>query len=175
MDARFLGTGQAGILISGAGVALDAVRVDYAAGAVEQAVLRAAAQAGPEVLLLVEGQGSFCHPGSCATLPLIRGSQPTQLLLAHRAGQRFIQNQPHIPVPAPGQLITILEAMAALARPQDSVYPPPRVVAMALNTSGLDGDAAVAAIAAMEDEVGLPCVDPVRQGADQLLEAVTTG
>jgi uncharacterized NAD-dependent epimerase/dehydratase family protein len=66
-------------------------------------------------------------------------------------------------------LITILEAMAALARPQDSVYPPPRVVAMALNTSALDGDAAVAAIAAMEDEVGLPCVDPVRQGADQLL------
>ena len=38
-DVRFVGTGQAGILISGHGVALDAVRVDYAAGAVEAAVL----------------------------------------------------------------------------------------------------------------------------------------
>ena len=41
-DVRFVGTGQAGILISGQGVALDAVRVDYAAGAVEAAVLTAA-------------------------------------------------------------------------------------------------------------------------------------
>jgi len=38
---RFVGTGQAGILISGRGVPLDAVRVDYAAGAVEAAVLEA--------------------------------------------------------------------------------------------------------------------------------------
>ena len=42
LDARFVGTGQAGILISGQGVALDAVRIDYAAGAVEAAVLAAA-------------------------------------------------------------------------------------------------------------------------------------
>ena len=42
--ARFIGTGQAGILISGDGVALDAVRVDYAAGAVEAAVMRALLQ-----------------------------------------------------------------------------------------------------------------------------------
>ena len=70
LDARFVGTGQAGILISGSGVALDAVRVDYAAGAVEGAVLAAAAAAGPDTLVLVEGQGSLCHPGSSATLPL---------------------------------------------------------------------------------------------------------
>ena len=38
ISARCVGTGQAGILISGEGVALDAVRVDYAAGAVEAAV-----------------------------------------------------------------------------------------------------------------------------------------
>ena len=45
-DARFVGTGQAGILIAGTGVALDAVRVDYAAGAVEAAVMAAAEGAG---------------------------------------------------------------------------------------------------------------------------------
>ena len=85
LDSRFVGTGQAGILIRGRGVALDAVRVDYAAGAVERAVLEAAQGAGPDSLVLVEGQGSFCHPGSTATLPLLRGSQPTALLLVHRA------------------------------------------------------------------------------------------
>ena len=65
---RFIGTGQAGILISGDGVALDAVRVDYAAGAVEAAVMRAGEGLPDHGLILVEGQGSLCHPGSTATL-----------------------------------------------------------------------------------------------------------
>ena len=53
---RFVGTGQAGILIGGGGVALDAVRVDYAAGAVESAVLAAAESLPPDGLVLIEGQ-----------------------------------------------------------------------------------------------------------------------
>jgi len=51
---------------------LDAVRVDFAAGAVEQVVMRWQ-QLRP---LQIEGQGSL-HPGSAATLPLLRGTQPT--------------------------------------------------------------------------------------------------
>ena len=91
LPCRFVGTGQAGILISGTGVPLDAVRVDYAAGAVEAAVLQAAEGLSPEGLVVVEGQGSLCHPGSTATLPLMRGSQPTDLLLVHRAVHLFEQ------------------------------------------------------------------------------------
>jgi uncharacterized NAD-dependent epimerase/dehydratase family protein len=172
IDARFVGTGQAGILISGSGVALDAVRVDYAAGAVERAVLDAAVAAGPETLLLVEGQGSLCHPGSSATLPLLRGSQPTALLLVHRAGQGSIHSQPHIPLPPLPQLVAALEALAALGRPAEAASAPPRVLAIALNTAGLDPQAAAAAVAAVTAETGLPCTDPVRQGADHLLEAL---
>jgi uncharacterized NAD-dependent epimerase/dehydratase family protein len=172
LDARFVGTGQAGILISGSGVALDAVRVDYAAGAVEQAVLAAAQGAGPDTLVLVEGQGSLCHPGSSATLPLIRGSQPTGLLLVHRAGQRTIQRLEAIPLPPLGQLIAALEALAALARPLDPSLPLPRVEAIALNTAHLDGPAAAAALAATAAETGLPCVDPVRQGGEALLDGL---
>ena len=39
LRAKFLATGQAGLMIAGDGVALDAVRVDFAAGAVEQMVM----------------------------------------------------------------------------------------------------------------------------------------
>merc|ERR1712216_1049870 len=91
---RFVGTGQAGILIAGHGVALDAVRVDYAAGAVEAAVVQAADGLGPSDLVLIEGQGSLCHPASTATLPLIRGSQATDLVQAHRAGQQNLNRVP---------------------------------------------------------------------------------
>jgi uncharacterized NAD-dependent epimerase/dehydratase family protein len=169
LDARFVGTGQAGILISGGGVALDAVRIDYAAGAVEGAVLAAAAGAGPDTLVLIEGQGSLCHPGSSATLPLIRGSQPTDLVLVHRAGQRTLQRLESFPLPPLGQLIAAVEALAALGRPEEA-GPPPRVAAIGLNTALLDGPAAAEALAATAAATGLPCVDPVRQGGERLLE-----
>ncbi|MFN7228491.1 MAG: DUF1611 domain-containing protein [Synechococcaceae cyanobacterium] len=168
LDARFVGTGQAGILISGSGVALDAVRVDYAAGAVEQAVLTAGEAASTDTWLLVEGQGSFAHPGSTATLPLLRGSQPTDLLMVHRAGQRTIRNQPHVAVPPLHELIAVVEAMAALGRPAEAPLPPPRVRAIALNTAGLEPAAACDAAAAVAAATGLPCHDPVRQGGDAL-------
>ncbi|MEB3322355.1 MAG: DUF1611 domain-containing protein [Synechococcaceae cyanobacterium] len=171
LDARFVGTGQAGILIAGTGVALDAVRVDYAAGAVERAVLEVGAGAGPEALLLVEGQGSLCHPGSSATLPLLRGSQPTDLLLVHRAGQQTIRNHDAVPVPPLGQLIAAVEALAALGRPAGS-GPAPMVRAVALNTAGLPVSAAAEAIAATAAATGLPCDDPVRHGGHGLLEAM---
>ncbi len=169
IEARFVGTGQAGILISGQGVALDAVRVDYAAGAVEAAVLQAAEGLGPEGLVLVEGQGSLAHPGSTATLPLLRGSQPTELLLVHRAGQRHIKGLPELPIPPLPELIAVVEALAALGRPDGHR---PRVKAVALNTGHLDAEAAAQAIGAVAEATGLPCADAVRSGARQLLAAL---
>lgn len=171
LDARFVGTGQAGILISGSGVPLDAIRVDYAAGAVEQALVAAAAGATTRTLLLVEGQGSLCHPGSTATLPLIRGSQPTALLLVHRAGQSTIRNAPQIPIPPLPELIALVEALAALARPEGAT-PVPKVAAVALNTAHLCEQEARQAMADIEAQTGLPCDDPVRHGGAGLLEAL---
>ena len=172
LDARFVGTGQAGILISGQGVALDAVRVDYAAGAVEAAVLAAAEGAQPDALVLVEGQGSLAHPGSTATLPLLRGSQPTDLLLVHRAGQSHVRTRPGavaVAIPPLTELIAACEALAALGRP-DGVRP--RVRAIDLNTALLDGQAAAAEAERLKAATALPVIDPVRQGAELLLEAV---
>ena len=172
LDARFVGTGQAGILISGQGVALDAVRVDYAGGAVEAAVLAAAEGAGPEALVLVEGQGSLAHPGSTATLPLLRGSQPTDLLLVHRAGQSHVRTRPGaapVAIPPLPELIAACEGLAALGRPDGWR---PRVRAIALNTAQLDAEAAAEHTRRLESETGLPVVDPVRHGADALLDAV---
>ena len=60
------------------GVPLDAVRIDFAAGAVEQLVMRYGAD---HDILQIEGQGSLINPASTATLPLLRGSQPTHLIL----------------------------------------------------------------------------------------------
>jgi len=163
--SRFVGTGQAGIMISGDGVPLDAVRVDFAAGAVEQLVLRCGADVD---LLWVEGQGSLLNPASTATLPLLRGSQPTALILVHQVRRKHIQNCPHIPIPP---LPAVIELYEALARSAGAFAAVP-VVGVALNTHGYSDPEAQEYIETTATATGLPCTDVVRYGADLLLDAV---
>jgi uncharacterized NAD-dependent epimerase/dehydratase family protein len=165
--SKFLATGQAGMMISGDGIPLDAIRVDFAAGAVQQLVMR---YGNDYDLLIVEGQGSLLHPGSTATLPLIRGTQPTSLLLVHRAGQAHIRNHPHVLIPPLPEVIQLYEAVARAGGAFASV----RVDAIALNTGHLDAEAAQKAIEQVKAETGLPCTDAVRFGADVLFDAVMT-
>ncbi len=165
LRSKFLATGQAGLMIAGDGVPLDAVRVDFASGAVEQMVMRFGKDYD---ILHVEGQGSLLHPGSTATLPLIRGSQPTQLVLVHRAGQTHIRNHPHVPIPPLPEVIKLYEAVAGAA----GAFAPVSVVAIALNTAHLDTSAAQLAIEQTQAETGLPCNDPVRFDAEALLNAM---
>ncbi|MCT7949729.1 DUF1611 domain-containing protein [Ancylothrix sp. C2] len=165
LQSKFLATGQAGLMIAGDGIALDAVRVDFAAGAVEQMVMRYGSDFD---ILYIEGQGSLLHPGSTATLPLLRGSQATHLVLVHRAGQLHVKNNPHVLIPPLSAVIQLYEAVAGAA----GALEPARVVAVALNTHHLDEQAATASIAQTQQETGLPCIDPVRFGADVILDAI---
>jgi len=163
--SKFLATGQAGVMIAGEGIPLDAIRVDFAAGAVEQMVMRSG---NDYDLLIVEGQGSLLHPGSTATLPLIRGTQPTGLLLVHRAGQTHVRNHDHVPIPPLPEVIRLYEMVASAG----GAFVPVRVKAIALNTGHLDRSAAQKAIEQVREETGLPCTDAVRFGADLLVDAV---
>lgn len=165
LRSKFLATGQAGLMIAGDGVPLDAVRVDFAAGAVEQLVMHFGSNYD---VLHIEGQGSLLHPGSTATLPLIRGTQPTHLILVHRAGQTHIRNHPYVLIPPLSKVIQLYETVTAAA----GAFASARVVAIALNTAHLDSAAAECAIEQTHTETNLPCTDPVRFGADILLNAV---
>jgi uncharacterized NAD-dependent epimerase/dehydratase family protein len=163
LPSAFVATGQIGICISGAGIALDAVRVDFASGGVEWAVLEAA-KSNPE-LIWVEGQGSVLHPASTAWLPLIRGSVPTQLILCHRAGQESVLRAPWVKIPPLREVAALYEAVCAPIQPA-------RVVGIALNCGHLSTDEARAACEKTEAETGLPTSDVVRFGGERLLEAV---
>ena len=109
--AEFVAPGQIGIVITGHGIPLDAIRVDYACGAVEKEVL-AVKDAD---LVIVEGQGSLAHPGSTSTLPLIRGACPTHLILCHRAGMTTLDTvrANSIRVPPLLDLIHLYETLAS--------------------------------------------------------------
>ena len=167
LKSKVIATGQTNLMLGDDGVPLDAVRVDFAAGAVEQAVL---AHGETHDILFVEGQGSLFNPASTATLPLMRGSQPTHLVLAHRAGQTHIHNCPDIKIPPLPEVIRVYETVvsaggAFLAAP---------VVAIALNTHHLPDIEAKAVIAAVQTSTGRPCTDVVRYGAEPILQEIFT-
>ena len=167
----FVPTGQTGIAIAGWGISVDAVVADFIAGAAERLLVEGAERLGivegGEGLLWIEGQGSIVHPVySGVTLGLFHGSVPHLLLLCHEAGRTEIEGAgggPH-PIPPLRELVELHERLSLPARPA-------RVAAVALNTRALDEAAARAAIAAAEDETGLPADDPVRFGAGKILAA----
>lgn len=165
VDAAFLASGQIGISIMGTGIPLDAYRVDHAAGAVERMVLEAAERA----VVIVEGQGSLLHPGSTATLPLMRGSCANRMILCHRAGMTHLDTLPSVAVPPLREVVALNEAVAAAG----GALTPARVVGIAVNTRDLQPDAARAEILRIADETGLPVTDPVRDGAGVLADALT--
>ena len=117
-------------------------------------------------LLWVEGQGSLTHPQySGVTLGLFHGSAPHALVLCHVAGQELVNEDPRFPMPSLAKLVELHERTALIARPA-------QVAAVALNTRGMEEDAARAAVARAEAETGLAADDPVRFGAAKLVDAV---
>ena len=165
IKSKFLATGQGGVMIAGDGIALDAIRIDFAAGAVERMVMDFANQ---YELLIVEGQGSLLHPGSTATLPLLRGSQPTGLILVHRARQDRIFDLPEVKIPPLPEVVHLYETVASVG----GTFAPVKVKGISLNTFHLDEAAAKQEIARVREETGLPCTDVIRFGGEELLDAV---
>jgi uncharacterized NAD-dependent epimerase/dehydratase family protein len=161
----FVPTGQTGIAIAGWGIAVDAVISDFLAGAAEWLVVEGARRGGE--LLFVEGQGSLVHPAySGVTLGLVHGSAPHFFVLCHKAGATEVEGFPGHPLPRLPELVELHERISLPARPAT-------VAAIAVNTAGLDDEAAREAIADAAAETGLPADDPVRFGAGRLVDAVT--
>jgi len=165
VNVGFVPTGQIGITLMGSGIPLDAIKVDQAAGAVEQAVLE---QSDKDVVI-IEGQGSLAHPGSTATLPLLRGSQPTHLILCHKAAHTHLRYPvSHVPIPPLDEFIQLNEAVARVCGSLQTA----KTIGVALNTVGLDKKVALGKIKEVEDLTKLRTTDVVLVGAEKLAEAV---
>ncbi len=179
VDARAVPTGQTGIMLEGWGIAVDRTVSDFTAGAAERLVRAGAGErsrdrpgadplpppAEPD-LLVVEGQGSIAHPAySAVTCGILHGAAPDALVLCHRAGRERVHGYEDTPLPSPTEYADLYESMADPVHAAD-------VVAGALNTAGLADDEARRAVETYAAAIDAPAVDPVRDDAGDLLEAV---
>jgi uncharacterized NAD-dependent epimerase/dehydratase family protein len=166
LPAAFVATGQTGMMIEGWGVAVDRVPSDFVQGTTEWLVERAESLGD---WVFVEGQGSLDHAAySCVTLGLIHGSTPHAMVMAHEPGREYHHGWEGSPLHRVKRLppfIRLHEEVAGLVAP--SV-----VAAVALNTSRMGESEARREIARVADETGLPTDDPVRYGAERLLDAL---
>ena len=163
IDADFRATGQTGVMIAGAGIAIDAVIADFIAGAAECI----SPEAAPEHWDLIEGQGSLFHPAYAGvTLGLLHGSQPDALILCHDPLRKHLVSWPDYPIPDLKDAEQLYLKIARLTNPDA------RLAGVSLNTSALDDAAAQEALAAAERELGVPAFDPMRTPLDRAVAAL---
>ena len=162
VDAKFAATGQTGIILEGDGCPIDCVVSDFVNGAVEKLVL---ANQHHEVLL-VEGQGSIGHPRySPVTLGLMHGSRPQAMILCYEVGREMVRGMEHVPLRPLAEYIAMYERMA-------SIIAPSQVIGVAMNTSKVSAEQAAKEREKVRQELGLPICDVVRDGPDELVQAI---
>jgi len=163
LAATFRATGQTGILITGGGVPLDAVIADFMAGAVEYLT----PDNDPGHWDIIEGQGSLFHASySGVTMALIHGGQPDALILCHEPTRTHMRGLPDYSLPTLEQLRDIALPLAQV------VNPACKVVAISVNTATMGAEEAREYLSDLEIRMGLPAVDPYRQGASRLVDAL---
>ena len=150
------------MLISGRGVAIDAVVADFISGAVEWI----SPAADPNHWDLIEGQGSLFHPSFAGvSLGLLHGAQPDAFVVCHeptRTTMRGVNAQ----LPTIGDVIHMTIALGRLTNPAIVC------VGVAVTTEKLPEDAARAELSRIETLHALPATDPVRFGVGPIVEEV---
>ncbi|MDY6926640.1 MAG: N-acetyltransferase DgcN [Pseudomonadota bacterium] len=163
MNATFRASGQSGILVAGEGVAVDCVVSDFISGSVE-----ALCPANDDDHWdLIEGQGSLYHPAFAGvSLGLLHGSQPDALVICHALNRDHMRALPGRPLPSLEQVIKMNLTAARITNPDV------KVIGVSVNTSSVSEDEALAYCNSVTEQLGLPCVDPIRHGVGALVEAL---
>jgi uncharacterized NAD-dependent epimerase/dehydratase family protein len=159
---KFIATGQTGIIVEGDGCPIDCVVSDFVSGAVEKLIL---AQQHHDILM-IEGQGSLAHPRySAVTLGLLHGCMPHGMILCYEAGRKGVNGMSHIGLKSLPELRGSYESMANLMCPSE-------VIGIAINTRLLSDSEAAQERDRVREQMGLPVCDVIRDGTDELVDAV---
>jgi uncharacterized NAD-dependent epimerase/dehydratase family protein len=162
VDAKFVATGQTGIMVEGDGLPIDCVVSDFVNGACEKLVR----QNQHHEVLMVEGQATITHPRySAVSCGLLHGTNPHGMVFVYEVARQTIRGMDHLPLPTIKSVIDAYEHMAAFGFPA-------KVIAIAMNSRRVSDAEAEAERQRLRDEFGLPVADPIRHGPDELCDAV---
>lgn len=163
LNADFRATGQTGIMIAGKGIAVDAVVADFIAGAAEAL----SPENHPDHWDIIEGQGSLYHAAFAGvSLGLLWGAQAQSLIMCHEP------NRPHMRGLSdrhPPDLEACIHFTESCAKMADECA---KIVGVSANTSKMGEKEALEWCEAESKRLGLIVIDPVRESAAPLVDAV---
>ncbi len=158
----FVATGQTGILLSGRGIVIDAVKGDFISAAVEQ-MIETELESDPDVVL-IEGQGAIYHEGfSAVTFGLLHGAMPDAFLFVHRPGKHANDYGFHFPPLR--QIINDYESIVEW-------FKPCHTCGVQLDTSHYSEDEARQICDKIQEITGLPTTDLVRFPDAEIIETM---
>lgn len=161
-DTKFVATGQTGMMLEGDGCPIDCVVADFINGAAENLVL----QNQHHAIIVVEGQGTVVHPMySGVTLGLLHGCVPDGLIMCIELGRTHIAALPHVKIPPLPELIALYEQLGSLMHPC-------KVIGIGINSRKVTANEAARERQRIRDEIGLPACDVLRDGPEELTDAV---
>ncbi len=161
MKATFRATGQTGIMITGTGIPIDAVVADFVSGAAESI----SPANDDDHWDVIEGQGSLFHPGYAGvSLGLLHGSQPDAIIVCHEANRREVAGWPGFPLPTIPSCIERNLLEGGLTNPDI------QCAGVCVNTSPLEQRERRSYLAAVTEETGVPCVDPIADGCAPIVD-----
>lgn len=161
-DAKFVATGQTGIMIEGDGLPIDCVVADFVSGAAEKLVL----QNQHHDILLIEGQGSLVHPSySGVTLGLLHGCAPQALILCYEVGRERVTGVESVVIPPLAEIKRIYEVMS-------NIHQRCQIIGVGINSRRVSAAEAARQRQRVKEELGLPACDVLRDGPDELVDAV---
>jgi uncharacterized NAD-dependent epimerase/dehydratase family protein len=162
LKSDFIGTGQTGIMISGKGIAVDAIISDYIAGCIEKCIDASAAEGYDYIF--VEGQGALTHQGySGVTFGLMHGTMPDAMIMCVQPTRTH--DDYGLPIPDLKKLIALHEQTIEFFRPT-------KVVGIGVNSIGLTDEQSRTEAKRLEDLTGLPAIDTFRFGGERLADAL---
>ena len=159
--ATFRATGQTGIMIAGCGIAVDAVVADFISGAAEII----SPDNSDDHWDIIEGQSSLFNPSYAGvSLGLLHGSQPDAIVVCHEARRTALSSCPHIDVPG------VIECIDLNLRCGRLTNPDILCAGISVNTANLPAAERRPYLQALATATGLPCVDPLIDGCDAIVE-----
>jgi uncharacterized NAD-dependent epimerase/dehydratase family protein len=156
-----IGTGQTSWM-QGAryGLLLDSLINDFVAGEIEHAVVEADRGESPKVII-VEGQGALTHPAAPGGFEILTSARPQGVILQHAPTRETYLDYPNDPIAPPELHIQAIESIFGS-----------RVIAMSINSEGIEPAKIDNKVAELEQRYGIPCCDPLAQSPQPLIDAV---
>lgn len=162
IKAEMIYTGQTGWMQGYPyGLIFDSVVNDFVSGEVERAIVECDRGASPELILL-EGQSALRNPtGPCGSEFLVSG-QAKGVILQHPPGREYYEGTEefHCQLPKVADEMRLIEMYGA------------KTLGITLNEEHTEEDAIAAYQKNLEAELGIPVVQPLKEGVGRLLPAI---